>query len=108
MRDKKEKRRLQRFDLCLPARIYPAKKEGANEAIVAPTINICAGGVLLDSDTGLETGSKVELEIVLNLDELEKLQEKKAQIKLSGVVLRSDATGTAVAFDENYELEPIG
>ncbi len=102
-----EKRRLQRFNLRLSARIYPTKNEAAPETITAPTANICAGGVLFEGEIGLAPGSEVELEIVLHLDELEKLQGKKAQIKLSGVVLRSDGQGTAIAFDEKYEIEPM-
>ena len=107
MSDKKEKRDLQRFDLHLPAKIYPAKKKTGTTEISAPTINICAGGALLDAETELPAGSEVELEICLHLDELEKLRGKKAKIKLSGVVLRSSDKGTAVAFDEKYEIEPV-
>ncbi len=105
--NKKEQRNLQRFELCLPARIYPAEKEPGKKAIPASTINICANGALLDSRKELPVGSAVELEIVLHLDELEKLQGEKAQIKLSGIVLRTGPEGTAIAFDEKYELEPI-
>ena len=104
---KKEQRNLQRFDLCLPARIYPVEKEPGQKAISASTINICANGALMDSKNELAVGSAIDLEIVLHLDELEKLQGEKAQIKLSGIVLRTGPEGTAIAFDEKYELEPV-
>ena len=103
----KEKRKLQRFALQLPARIYPVSKDKGGNEISASTINICANGALLAGAEQLPVGSEVELEIVLHLDELEKLQGKKAQMKMSGVVLRSGSEGTAIAFDEKYEIEPL-
>jgi hypothetical protein len=107
MSGKEEKRDLQRFNLHLPATIYPAGRQTEKDVITAPTINICAGGVLLKTGDKLAVGSEVEVKIVLNLDELEKIQDKKAQIKLSGIVLRTDNEGTAIAFDEKYEIEPL-
>lgn len=108
MADRKERRKLQRFTLEIPAKIEvigAGKQRGKIELL---TDNICAGGAFFKTPRPLPEGTQVKIDMVLPLEHLKRLSEKysRAYIKVSGTVLRTDPSGMAVSFDEDYELRP--
>ncbi len=102
-----EKRRLERFDLKLPASITLIGHED-REFISLLTSNICSGGVFFHTDTPLEVGTEVKIDFVLTIERLKKAQGKQALIKVSGKVIRSDARGMAICFDKDYQIRSLG
>ena len=81
--------------------------------------NISAGGVFLRTRRPLTMAGKVTVEFLLAVDELRKLKfilsvealrqlkGDRVWVKASGVVIRQEASGAAVIFDQNYQITPI-
>jgi hypothetical protein len=104
----KEKRKLQRFSLEIPAKIEvigTGKQKGTIEVL---TSDICAGGAYFQTPDPLPQGTQVKIDMILPLEHLRKVSEEysRAYIKVSGTVLRTESSGMAVSFDEDYELGP--
>jgi len=103
----KEKRKLERFDLRLPVKLrLTGEYSGSDEEEWSLfTQNICSGGAFLSTNTPhfLPEGVSLELQLELYLEGI----EPRAQVLLSGRVLRSESAGIAVRFDKCYEIKPL-
>ena len=101
-----EKRRLERFDLEVPATIQPRGADREEELFNLQTSNICSGGVFFYTNQPLAEGMQVKIDLILPLDKLNNLKDgaKKVFINVTGRVLRSDPKGMAICFDEDYEI----
>jgi len=102
----REKRRLERFDLHIPATIElltPNQEKGLLNLL---TSNICSGGAYFHTTQPLPEGTQVKIDLVLPLDKLTKLKDdwKQVYVKLTGTVSRSESEGTAISFDEDYQI----
>lgn len=93
-------RKMTRFDLKLPATVSVADSEGA-ELLEFETQDISQGGAYLRNGKPLAIETVVDVELVLPLGRLVEIKGNKVHVKLSGVVVRSDAEGIAIRFDEN-------
>ena len=101
-----EKRKVERFSLELPGQISNPK--GCNEEILEVlTRDISAGGAFFYTDRPLPLGAEVNIDLVLPLTELKKLESSKALIKVSGTVIRCEDSGMAICFNEDYQLTPL-
>ena len=103
-----EKRKLERFDLSIPARIEPMTPCQEQETLDLLTSDICSGGAFFHTSQPLSEGTQVKIDLVLPLDKLKKLKDdcSHAYIKVTGTVLRSESTGMAICFDEDYQISP--
>lgn len=101
-----EKRRLERFDLVLPAAIEFINEHHDERMINLLTTNICSGGAYFYTNQPLPEGTQVKIDLVLPLDKLRKLKKehKKAFIKVTGKVLRTESEGMAICFDKDYKI----
>jgi len=107
--DMVEKRRLERFDLSVPAKIRPVVSGRKRNVIHLLTSDVCAGGAFFHTDQPLPEGTEVRIELVLSLEKLRQLMKEDschAHIKVTGRVLRSESKGMAVCFDKDYEIRP--
>jgi hypothetical protein len=102
-----EGRRTERFELELPAELAAAGLSESEAKIAAKTVDVSAGGAFFLTKKSVSVGTPVEIELLLPLDKLKKIKGKRAQIKVSGIVVRSVKKGLAVCFDENYEILPL-
>jgi len=103
------KRKMERFSLELPARILvvdEVKKEEP-ESLECLTCDISAGGAYFHTDQPLPVGTEMHIDLVLPLDELKKIEGKKASIKVKGAVVRIGEKGMAICFDEKYKISPL-
>ncbi len=104
-----ERRRLERFNLEVPARIEILSGEQNPEILEMNTKDVSAGGAYFRTKRALPEGTRVRIDIILPLDRLRKLKDAcKGLIKVTGTVLRSEPTGMAVSFDEGYLITPFG
>lgn len=105
----KERRKLQRFDLEVPAKIEVMDSGQEKEIVNLLTSNICSGGAFFHTPEPLPEGTQVRLDLVLPLDKLRELKNdsKHAYIKVTGTVLRSESTGMAICFNEDYKIMPL-
>ncbi len=104
-----EKRRLERFDLQLPATIEIIGDNGDHEArfINLLTRNACSGGAYFHTNQPLPVGTEVKIDLVLSIDSLKKIKGKHAFIQVNGSVIRTEANGMAICFDSNYSIKPV-
>ncbi len=106
---KRERRRLGRFRLEIPAKIEVLNSELEKEGHDLKTSNISSGGAFFHTKEPLLEGTEVKIDLILPLDRLKKLKNdyKQAYIKVSGKVLRSESKGMAISFDQNYIIRPL-
>ena len=103
-----ERRELERFKLRLPARIEVVSgvPEVEKDIINIETDNICSGGAYFHTLSPLPKGTQVKIDMVLNFQRLRIPKNRRPHIKVSGNVLRSEATGMAIQFDNRYKIIP--
>ena len=103
-----ERRELERFKLRLPARVEVVSRvpEVEKDIISIETDNICSGGAFFHTLSPLPKGTQVKIDMVLNFQRLRTPKNKRPHIKVSGNVLRSEATGMAIRFDKAYRIIP--
>jgi hypothetical protein len=104
----KEKRRLERFDLSVPARLEGLGRGRQGDIIHLQTSDICSGGAFFQTEQSLPEGTKVRIEIVLPLRGLKKFlaEYEHAQIQVTGTVVRNESRGMAVCFNKDYAIKP--
>jgi hypothetical protein len=105
-----EQRKLERFDLRVPATIeVVAEHQNPQKKILhAMTKNICAGGAFFNTTPyHLAEGTQVKIGLVLKFGGLRGLAGRRARLKASGRVLRSESNGFIIRFDKSYKLMPI-
>jgi hypothetical protein len=91
-----ERRKLERFGLRLPGKIEDlGRKKGAYNLL---TRDISAGGAFLETTDQFPENSHVRIDFVVPTGVL---------VKVTGAVLRSEPTGIAVRFDNEYQLTPL-
>lgn len=100
----RKQRKVARFDLKLPATVSVG---GSAQVLEFETQDISEGGAYLRNGKPLAMETTVDIELVLPLDKLVEIKGNKVKVRLSGVVVRSDAEGIAIRFDEEYVLKSL-
>ncbi|MBN1547940.1 MAG: PilZ domain-containing protein [Syntrophaceae bacterium] len=101
-----DKRKFERFAIQVPARIEVPAQDGHAVKLELETHDLSAGGTFIKLDHPLPEGSQVKIDIVLSFEELKTEIDPSGSLILSttGRVVRSEAEGIAIRFDENYEF----
>lgn len=104
----KERRKLERFSLQIPATIEVIDQGQRKAKVEVVTSNICAGGAYFQTTNPLPKGTQIKIDLLLTLQKLKELKVEydQAYIKVTGTVLRTESQGMAVRFDEDYEIRP--
>jgi hypothetical protein len=99
-------RKFQRYDINVPIRVEIMPTVGLAEKIDFEGINLAAGGMLIKTGKSLPEGSSVKIEITFNFNELKTPENPEGTLVLTvtGHVVRNEPEGTAIRFDENYEI----
>ncbi len=101
-----DNRRLERFNLGLPSQILVGV--GRDQQIIDLfTRDISSDGAFFHTEIPLPVGTAVKIDLVISLEELKKIESRKALIKVSGEVVRSEDKGMAICFDKDYKITPI-
>lgn len=105
----KERRKLERYKLQVPAKIELIGAAGKKEKLQLQTRDISANGAFFTSEKPVSEGVHVSLELVLSMEKLQQLIGKKSKIelKINGTVIRSDPEGIAVSFDKKYKIRAL-
>jgi hypothetical protein len=100
-----EKRKLERFELSVPARIQGEENRNILELA---TRDVCASGAFFHTDRSLPEGTKVRIDLLLPLERLKSFLEgyDHAHVSLTGKVSRIEPRGMAICFDNNYSIRP--
>ena len=101
----KERRIIERFSLRIPTiiEILPPTKETTYNLI---STNISARGAFFLTSNPIKKHTRVQLTLTIPSKILKKLTGTQSRVKVKGTVVRSDQTGFAICFDENYEITP--
>jgi hypothetical protein len=101
-----DRRKMQRFDLQLPAKLFWTRENKKQESIELVTHNICAGGTYLMTNSPLPEGTEVKMDITLQTDQSHKSMRRLSILDISGHVIRTDHHGMAICFDRKYKILP--
>lgn len=114
-----DQRLQERFSLELPVKVSVSAETDRELQYQTVTANISAGGAFIATNQPLPIASKVYLEFLLSFNDLKKLRfilslemlktfaGKPVWVLASGVVIRHQANGMAVIFDQDYQLSPL-
>lgn len=104
----REKRKLERFELRIPAKVEVITSDQDRETLDIFTSDICSGGAFFHTEQPLPEGTDVHIDLILPLEKIKQLKEdaSHAYIKITGTVLRSESSGMAVCFNKNYKIQP--
>jgi len=109
----------QRYPLQIQCKMTAETLSGKTPVMEFLTANVSAGGAFVETDTPLPLASKVCLEFLLALEDLQTLKfivsldtlkswkGKRVWISASGIVARHDEAGMGIMFDENYQISPM-
>ena len=100
----KERRKCERFQLELPARLETNSTD-KKEILELQTKDISAAGVLLLGTAGqFPEGTRCQLELIVTSEKINELTGVKGLIKVEGTVVRSTPDGVAICFDGECEI----
>lgn len=103
-----EKRKVERFDLRIETMLQVQDNAMLETSQKLVSRDISSNGVYLTTERPLPVGTKVDLDFLLNLNELNgELKDKSVNISTSGKVIRTDEQGFAVEFDKNHKVSPF-
>ena len=99
-----EKRCMQRFNMQLPILITASDQMEAKITKEFVTSDICASGTYVKTPNALSIGAGVLVELPWPPETLCLEADRKMLFLLSGCVVRTDAKGLAIAFNDKYKI----
>ena len=99
-----ERRKFERFQLRLPGKIETVAIRRRKETSELFTDDVSAGGAFFPTDHPLPLGTQVQLQLILANERIRQLTGEEGCMRLEGTVVRSEPTGMAISFDENYDI----
>lgn len=99
----KERRKYERFQLELPARLK-MNAVRKREVLEFNTKNVSAAGVFLHSKEQIPEGTRCQLELTVPSETIKELTGAQSLIKVEGTVVRSTRNGLAICFDGACEI----
>ena len=101
-----DRRKMERFDLQLPTKLFWTGENKEQESIELITYNICAGGTYFMTNSPLPQGTEVKMDVTLQRDKPSEPKRRLSIIDVSGHVIRTDHNGMAICFDREYKILP--
>jgi PilZ domain-containing protein len=114
-----ERRVHERFSMRIQTKMTAETLSGKTPMMEFLTANISGGGAFIETGHPLPLVSKVRLEFLLSLEDLQSLKfilsaetlkswkGERAWVSASGIVVRCEPTGMGIMFDENYQISPM-
>lgn len=114
-----ERRKHERYSLRIQTKMTAETLSGTTPLMESITANISAGGAFIETTTPLPLASKVRLEFLLSLEDLQTLKfilslktlknwkGTRVWISATGIVIRHEKDGMGIMFDENYQISPM-
>lgn len=104
-----ERRKLERFELNTPARIFVESAHHEKVTYELTTRDVSSAGAFLYSPQPLREGVSVRMEFLISLEALERIagDEGRARVRVKGQVIRSDSNGIAIRFDSKYKITAL-
>ena len=115
----KERRLHERYSIQIQTKMTAETLSGKTPMMEFLTADISAGGAFIQTDHPLPLVSKVRLEFLLSLEDLQSLKfvlsldtlkswkGKRVWVSASGIVTRTASDGMGIMFDDNYQISPM-
>jgi hypothetical protein len=103
----KDRRKVQRFSLELPAEITVKTTEQMVRVLHLRTRDISSGGAFFSGVHLLPEGTPVMVNLTLSADRLKRLMGAQAHVEISGIVKRAEPSGMAICFNGDYHMMSI-
>jgi hypothetical protein len=103
----KDRRKVQRFSLELPAEITVNTTEEMLRVLHLRTRDISCGGAFFSIAHPLPEGTPVRVNLTLSADRLKRLMGAQAHVEISGIVKRAEPSGMAICFKGDYHMMSI-
>jgi hypothetical protein len=102
----KEQRKLDRYQLPMPARIAPVDDVAGHDSLYLVTADVCAGGAFFLTRRVLPEGMDVDVEMAMPVDRFRSLRIslKRVFIRIRGTVLRTADHGMAIQFKGPHQI----
>jgi len=100
-------RKLERFKLIVPTRLFFASRANEDEAYEISTENICAGGAYFKTRQIIPEGTQVLLSFILPIEYVGRILGVSSYLTVEGMVVRVEIEGFAVRFNDKYKLMPF-
>ena len=101
-----EKRKYERFVLCLPAKIEVVTS-GNQEALDLVTSDVSAGGAFFHTAEPIPDGAEVNVRLVVGSERIKEITGAQGLLKVAGTVVRSSPIGMAICFDGKHQIMPL-
>lgn len=114
-----ESRQHERFSVRIKTKVSAETLSGKTPIMEFRTANISSGGAFIETDNPLPLVSKVRLEFLLSLEDLQALKfvlsldtlkawnGNRLWVSATGIVLRCQEDGMGIMFDENYQISAM-
>ncbi len=99
----KERRKYERFQLELPARLTMNSSE-RTEIFELQTRDMSSAGAFLLTTERFSEGTRCQLELIVISERIKELTGVQGLIKIEGTIVRSTPEGVAVCFDGECEI----
>ncbi|MCK5071326.1 MAG: PilZ domain-containing protein [Desulfocapsa sp.] len=112
-------RQHERFSIRIKTKVSAETLSGKTPMMEFKTANISSGGAFIETDTPLPLVSKVRLEFLLSLEDIQSLKfvlsletlkswtGNRLWVSATGVVMRCQSDGMGIMFDENYKISAM-
>ena len=101
-----ERRKLERFSLTLPASVSVRGRGGPHPPLPVHTRNVSAGGAYFTCKNPLPPRTRVDVRMNMHSRVLPGQGDSRADIMVSGEVVRRDPGGMAVRFGRRFRFMP--
>ena len=102
----RERRRYERFELRLPARIEAFTSNGS-QVLNATTSVISAAGGFFRTKKSICEDTNVRVRLTIVSDRLTELTDTKGLIEVEGKVIRTSSTGIAICFNGEWQIASL-
>ena len=102
----RERRKYERFELRLPARIEAFTTNGPQVLNLTTSIISAAGG-FFRTEKSICEGTNVRLRLTIISERLTELTDTKGLIEVEGKVIRTSSTGIAICFNGEYQVSSL-
>jgi hypothetical protein len=101
----RESRRFERYPVEVPARVELIRSRRKNRILFLKTCNLSASGAFFPEWRFIPVGTLMNVEYYLLFEDPDTAESNHYIVvtTVTGKVIRSDASGTAVCFEENYQ-----
>ena len=101
-----DRRKLERFELRVPAVVVVEPQSGREEVLDLTTKDVSSDGAFLLSSRLLPEGATVKMEFQLVMESLRNSRREngRARVRVTGRVIRVDGAGAAIRFGRKYKI----